>query len=108
LPKSAPDVCQKVVDGFGLSCPQVPSILAAVTWGGERSLAAFLIAAGALSAYRGSCDDDAWSLLTGPGPCAPIEIQHPLLRAVMPTNMPVPAVLWNMNSAGIDRWAVGI
>jgi len=108
LPKSAPDVCQKVVDGFGLSCPQVPSILAAVTWGGERSLAAFLIAAGALSAYRGSCDDDAWSLLTGPGPCAPIEIQHPLLRAVMPTNMPAPAVLWNTNSAGIDRWAVGI
>jgi len=83
-------------------------ILMSVSFSGKMFLAILLLAASALAASGGASGDDPWPLLTEPGPWGPIEIQHPISGAVMPTNMPAPAVLWKTNTPGIDRWAAAM
>lgn len=51
---------------------------------------------------------DPWAELSSPGPCSPVEVQHPLQNAVLPANFAPPAVLWKTNVLGVARWGVGI
>ena len=69
-------------------------------WG----FATLLSASVAIAVYLAVFPFDLWPALENPAQCAAVDIQHPIPGALMPTNMPAPAVFWKTNAPGIDRW----
>lgn len=63
-----------------------------------------LVACGAIIGYLVMSHPASWASRDNPGRYLPVEIQHPIRGAIMPRNMPAPAVLWLTNAVGVGRW----